>query len=70
MNKLIEIVVRWITHQVAFHTDIQKMYNSFKLRQEDWCYQRYIWQQGLDPSKIPNEKVIKTQIYGVCSSGN
>ena len=70
MNKLIEIVLRWMTHQVAFHTDMQNMYNSFKLRQENWCYQRYIWQQGLDPSKIPDEKVIKTQIYGVRSSGN
>ena len=70
MNKLVEIVLRWMTHQVAFHTDIQKMYNSIKLRQEDWCYQRYIWQQDLDPSKIPDEKVIKTLIYGVRSSGN
>ena len=46
------------------------MYNSIKLRQDDWCYQRYIWQQDLDPSKIPDEKVIKTLIYGVRSSGN
>ena len=70
MNKLVEIVLRWMTHLVAFHTDIQKMYNSIKLRQEDWCYQRYIWQQDLDPSKIPDEKVIKTLTYGVRSSGN
>ena len=54
MNKLVEIVLRRMTHLVAFHTDIQKMYNSVKLRQEDWCYQRYIWQQDLDPSKIPD----------------
>ena len=67
MNKLVESALRWITHQVAFHTD---MYNSIKLRQEDWYYQRYIWQQDLDPSKIPDEKVIKTLIYGVRSSGN
>ena len=70
MNKLVEIVLRWMTHLVAFHTDIQKTYNSIKLRQEDWCYQRYIWQQDLDPSKIPNEKVIKSLIYGVRSSAN
>ena len=70
MNKLVEIALRWMTHLVGFHTDIQKMYNSIKLRQEDWCYQRYIWQQDLDPSKIPDEKVIKTLIYGVRSSGN
>ena len=35
MNKLVEIVLRSMTHEVAYHTDIQKMYNSIKLRQED-----------------------------------
>ena len=31
MNKLVEIVLRWCINKVAFHTDIQKMYNSIKL---------------------------------------
>ena len=70
MNKLVENVLRWMTHQVAFHTDIQKMYSSVKLRQEGWCYKRYIWQQDLDPSKMPDDNVIKTLTYGVRSSGN
>ena len=59
MNNLVEIVLRWMTHQVAFHTDIQKMYTSIKLIQKDWCYQRYIWQQDHDPSKMTDEKLIK-----------
>ena len=42
MNKLAEIVLRWMTHLAAFHTDIQKMYNSIKLIQEDWCYQIHL----------------------------
>ena len=70
MNKLVEIVIRWYMHKIAFHTDIQKMYNSVKLHEEHWCLQRYIWHQDLDPTKIPEEKVIKTLIYGVKSSGN
>ena len=70
MNKLVEIVIRWYTHKFAFHTDVQKMYNSVKLQEEDWCLQRYIWQENLDPTKIPEEKIIKTLIYGVKSSGN
>ena len=67
MNKLLELVIRWYIHKVAFDTDIQKMYNSIKLHEQNWCLQRYIWQQGLDPTKIPEEKVIKTLIYGVQS---
>ena len=46
------------------------MYNSIKLHEQIWGLQQYIWQQDLDPTKIPEEKVIKTLICGVKSSGN
>ena len=70
MNLLVEIFIRWRSHAFAFHTDVQKMYNTVKLREEDWSLQRYIWHHNLDPKCIPQEKVIKTLIYGVKSSGN
>ena len=70
MNKLVENVIRWSTHKIGFHTDVKKMYNTVQLRKEYWCFQRYIWQNELDNRKIPEEKVIKTLIYGVKSSGN
>ena len=46
------------------------MYNSIKLHDQNWCFQQYIWQQYLDPTKIPEEKFIKTITYTVKSSGN
>ena len=46
------------------------MYNTIRLKETDWCYQRYIWESNLDPTKLPEEKIIKTLIYGVRSSGN
>ena len=70
MNKLVEIAIRWYIHKVTFHSDIQKMFNSIKLHEQNWCLQRYIWQQIIDPIKIPQEKLIKTLIYGGKSSGN
>ena len=70
MNSLVDIVIRWRTHANALHTDVQKMYNSVMLNESDWCYQRYIWQEQLDQRFIPEEKIIKTLIYGVKSSGN
>ena len=70
LNKLQEIMIRWCTNKVAFHSDVQKMYNCVNLDKNDWCLQRYIWQEELDPDKIPEEKVIKTLIYGVKCSGN
>ena len=46
------------------------MYNSIKLHEQNWCLQRYISQQDLGPTKIPQEKVSKTLIYGVKSGDN
>ena len=42
MNLLVEIFIRWRSHAFAFHSDIQKMYNTVKLREDDWNLQRYI----------------------------
>ena len=46
------------------------MYNRVKLLKPFWCYQLYLWEKDLDPSKEPLIKVIMTLIYGVRSSGN
>lgn len=70
MNKLLEIIIRWFSHPIAFQTDVQEIYNTVKLIEQEWCLQRYIWQSELDITKLPVEKVIKTLIYGVKSSGN
>ena len=70
MNKLVEIMIRWYSQKVGFHTDVKKMYNTIKLKQEDWCFQRYLWQDQLYHQKNHEEKIIKTLIYGARSSGN
>ncbi|XP_066924707.1 uncharacterized protein [Clytia hemisphaerica] len=70
MNKLLEIFLRWRGHKVGIHTDVAKMYNTIQLDQTHWCLQRYLWEENLNPDKPPEEKVIKTLIYGVKSSGN
>ena len=70
LNKLVEVAIRWLTYPIAFHTDVQMMYNSVLLHEEDWCMQRYIYQEKLDPKMIAKEKVIKTVIYGNKASGN
>ena len=70
MNPLLEIVLRFCIHAVAFHTDVQKMYNSVLLDPSHWCYQRYWWQVGLDLKNPIVEKIIRTVIYGMTPSGN
>ena len=70
MNKLSEIFIRFRTHQVAFHNDINTMYNQIKLEHSYWGMQRYWWHESLDPNEHPVMKVIKTIIYGCKSSAN
>ena len=70
LNKLIEIMIRWLTYVHAYHTDVSKMYNRVLLAPEHWRYQLYYWSENLLPGDHPLIKVIKTLIYGVRSSGN
>ena len=70
MNRLVEVAIRWMIHKHAFHTDIQKMYNTIRLDEDHWRYQLYLWDKELNPDNKPETKVIKTLIYGVRSSGN
>ena len=70
INSLLEIWLRWRIWHVAIHTDVTKMYNVVRLMPKHWKYQMYLWDYDLDPSKEPADKVIKTLIYGVRSSGN
>ena len=70
MNLLLHIFIRFRSAHIGLHTDITKMYNVVKLKPEDWTFQRYLWEETLDESKDPTEKIIKTLIYGVKSSGN
>lgn len=70
LNKLVEIFIRWRCFKNVFHTDVQKMYNSVKLKVDHWCFQRYLWIDDLDPGGVVREKIIKTIIYGIKSSGN
>ena len=70
LNNLVQIFIRWLTYACAFCTDIQKMYNTIKLAEKHWCFQLFLWDDELDPSREPQICVITTLIYGVKPSGN
>ena len=63
MNKLVEIVIRWLIRLCAFHTDIKKMYNTIRLDEQHWCYQLYLWHNEFNPDMEPMRKVIMTLIW-------
>ena len=70
MNNLVMMFIRWGIRRFAFHTDVQKMYNSIRLHEDDWCYQLFLLNSELDPDSDPKIGVIMTLIYGVKPSGN
>ena len=70
LNKLVQIFIRWLVRECAFHTDIQKMYNTIKLASHHWCYQLCLFNNELDLNAKPDVHVIMTLIYGVRTSGN
>ena len=62
MNNLVMIFIRWMIRRFAFHTDVQKMYNTILLKEEDWAFQLYLWDPDLNPDVEPALKVIRTII--------
>ena len=62
--------LRWRTHMVAYHNDVNTMYNQVELEEAYWVMQRYWWHPDLDPNEPPVEKFIKSIIYGCRSSSN
>ena len=48
MNKLVEIAIRWYSHEIGFHPDIEKIYSSVHLKEEHWCFQQYVWHNDLE----------------------
>ena len=70
MNKLLEVVIRWLIRRCAYHTDLQIMYNRVLPEPEHWCYQLYYFHSELDLEENPKLNVIKTLRYGIKSSGN
>ena len=67
---MVEIFIRWRSYDVAYHNDVNTMYNCIELESQYWALQRYWWNDTLDPNLPPVEKVIKTLIYGCKASGN
>ena len=70
LNNMVMIMIRWLCHSYAFHTDISKMYNTIWLDSAHWRYQLYFWNDELKLGVEPRLKAIKTAIYGVRPSGN
>ena len=43
LNPMVEIFIRWRSYDVAYHNDVNTMYNCIELESQYWALQRYWW---------------------------
>ena len=65
---LLDILIRFRCHKVAFIADIQKMYSQVKLNYEDRDYHRFLWRE--DSQDVVFDYRMKVVTFGVNSSAH
>ena len=62
--QLIKMVLRFLIGRCALSGDIRQFYNCFKLIEEQWNLQMFLWKDNLDVEAETKTGVITTLIYG------
>ena len=70
MVRLIDMLIGWRIGPSAFIGDIRQFYNSVRLRQDDWQFQKVLLKDNMDPVADTRTAIITTLIYGVKPVGN
>ena len=69
LAKLQHLLIKFRHGKAAVSADISMAYNGTKLKPEHLTYQKYLWQDQLDPAAPVEVMHVATLIYGVKSSG-
>ena len=64
---LLRMVLRFMVGRCGFAGDLSQFYNVFKLIEEQWNLQLFLWKDDLNPAAETLVGVIRTLIYGVKS---
>nr|XP_022904560.1 uncharacterized protein LOC111416698 [Onthophagus taurus] len=62
-NELIDVLMRWRRHAVAFSCDLEKMYRQIKVHEDDLPFQRIMWRE--DSSQKLKSYELTTVTYGL-----
>jgi len=65
---LIRMLLRFIIGTHAISADLKQFYNCFRLVEEHWHLQLFLWKENMDPDSETTVAVVKTLIYGNKSS--
>ena len=64
---LLRMVLRFTIGKYGFTGDLSQFYNCFKLIEDQWNLQLFLWKENMDPQNETLVGVITTLIYGVKS---
>ena len=64
---LLRMVLRFMVGRCGFSGDLSQFYNVFKLIEDQWNLQLFLWKEDLNPANETLVGVIRTLIYGVKS---
>ncbi|XP_071056931.1 uncharacterized protein [Onthophagus taurus] len=62
-SELVDVLLRWRRHPVAFACDLEKMYRQIDVHQDDWQFQRIVWREN--PSEPLQSYDLTTVTYGL-----
>ena len=64
---LLRMVLRFMVGKYGFTGDLSQFYNCFKLIEDQWNLQLFLWKEDMNPANETLVGVITTLIYGVKS---
>ena len=67
-NSLLGVLCRFRRHPVAIMCDVEKMFHRFHVHPDDRDYLRFLWWEGGDTSKDPQDYRMNVHLFGATSS--
>ena len=67
LNSLAGVLMRFRQRPVAFKADVRDMFLRIRVREEDRCFQRFLW-RGSDREKEPETYEMSSLLFGAKSS--
>ena len=61
---LIKMLLKFLIGRFALSCDLKQFYNCFKLIEDQWHLQLFLWKKNMNPDEETKTAVIKTLIYG------
>jgi len=67
LKSLVAILLNFRRYTIAFSSDVREMFHQVRIRQEDWCAQRFLW-RNLECDREPDVYELTVMTFGATCS--